>query len=222
MHNDVSLYHFCSVAVKVWITLILEAFFISNLMWQFNINFSDLFADCQNCCHVFGYTWALFVTIVCYVTPLFKDLYDCDCVCVCVILHLCLIYFIWHLCLGWFCRFDLSINFHVNRFWNVYLLMTKFGHPELTLHGWQDVKIQKLLNWCVLEHGFLLFSTHRLFLSEIPWQLLLAVYYSGLSFSIYRYGALYRINSLRPLWDEMKQKSACFFLHIILWTVFPF
>ena len=32
-------------------------------------------------------------------------------------------------------------------FWNVYLLMTEFDCPEMTLCGWQDVQIQLLTNW---------------------------------------------------------------------------
>ena len=31
-------------------------------------------------------------------------------------------------------------------FWSVHLLMTEFGHPEVTLSSWQDIKIQLLTN----------------------------------------------------------------------------
>ena len=33
--------------------------------------------------------------------------------------------------------------------------MTEFGRPDVTLCGWQDIKIQLITNWIWLEKGFM-------------------------------------------------------------------
>ena len=57
-----------------------------------------------------------------------------------------LICFLFYVCVGigfvdWF-----DMRYIWEEFWNVHLFTTKFGCPEVTLCGWQDIKIQSLTN----------------------------------------------------------------------------
>ena len=56
------------------------------------------------------------------------------------------------------CRCDLRKGLCTwEELWNVHLIMTEFHCPEVTLCGWQDFKIQLLINTCVV-HTWMLWT----------------------------------------------------------------
>ena len=75
--------------------------------------------------------------------------------------------------LDWFLPLLIYIYEKSFHFWNVHLLLMEFGWLEVTLHGWQDVKIQLLLQlrvkrreamtiWTRCDNGWNLFTCRNL------------------------------------------------------------